>query len=269
VKIFNGKEHSKVLDEKIIKHLDTHKANTLGVIMIGDNPTSQKYVELKQKLGTKLGINVEVFKLDVHLSDNKLFETVKEIVNRKDIESVIIQLPLPRQSLQKLTDLIPTNKDVDTLSEAAFNKMISSGFSYGSPIIRACEYFLDTNSINLQGKNVLIIGKGKLVGYPLCLFAESLGANVVVVKGYNDYTANNKVDADLVICACGVPALVRGQDLQDGTCVIDFGSTVVDGRTTGDFDNASETSHLGVVSQSPGGMGPLVLRYLFMNHLKI
>jgi methylenetetrahydrofolate dehydrogenase (NADP+)/methenyltetrahydrofolate cyclohydrolase len=89
------------------------------------------------------------------------------------------------------------------------------------------------------------------------------------VRVLDDYSTGNKLDCDLLIVGVGAPNLVNGQDIKEGCSVVDFGSTIVDRKTLGSLNYDSELGHLGLISPSPGGMGPLVIRFLIMNFLRI
>jgi len=173
------------------------------------------------------------------------------------ISGFIIQLPLPLGKYDFLIKLIPSEKDIDNLTNS---------LTFDSPVVRALGYFLDWGKISLKNNEVCVIGDGNLVGKPLAKYCEKKGAGVTV---NTNYKTGDKITADLIIVGVGIPGLVKGEDVKQGANVVDFGSAVVEGRVMGDFDVASHLSHLGIISPSPGGLGPLVVRYLIMNFLGI
>jgi methylenetetrahydrofolate dehydrogenase (NADP+)/methenyltetrahydrofolate cyclohydrolase len=271
--LFNGREEALKLEEKIKEKLAQNpvlkgSGNCLCIIMIGGNPSSKKYVDLKKRLCSRLGISVLVEVINESLSDKEIASKVQSLCN----EGVIIQLPLPRPSLNFILGLIPEEKDVDQISPKSVKRFYTNCFSEINktsnipPVIRAFKYFLDYARINTRNVETTIIGKGFLVGEPLGHFLLQQGAKVQFIL---DYKANQPLNCQLLVLSAGSPELVKGEYISKNCNVVDFSSSVVDNKTIGDLDLKSAIGHLGVVSPSPGGMGPLVTRFLVMNFLGI
>ena len=272
MEFFDGNLHAKKLEEKISQHLTSREnvSDELAIILIGDNLSSEKYVSLKQKVAARLGIKVNVYRFDPSkMQSLEMLVKGSDIIYSPKVKSVIVQLPLPTPRLYSLLTKIPYEKDVDMLSEGFKKKFYSGDLSRLSPVVRAVEYFINSNKVQIEGKNVFIIGGGELVGKPLAFYLKKKGANVKVIDIPDSYKTGDYLDADLIVSSTGVPNLVRGENISEGCNVIDFCSFVVDGKVVGDLDLNSELDHLGVISPSPGGMGPLVVRFLLMNHLGI
>ncbi len=254
--LFPTQKYKDLLDLSMSKFLENSKnIGILGIIQIGENQVSDKYISLKQSLCFKLGIDCHIFRISSALADVEIISECKKIMGDTKITGLIIQMPLPRQSLYSLIDLIPEEKDIDALNKKT-NKFIS-------PVIRAFSLF---HSCCDRIKSATVIGDGALVGLPVTNFLKD---NNVVVNTVNNYSSGTFIHTDLVVCAAGIPSLIKGDMLSENTCVVDFGSSVVNGKTVGDFDLTSKTAHLGLVATSPGGMGPLVVRFLVMNFLGI
>lgn len=268
MELFNGNEHAKGLDAKIKAYLASNKVDgKLAIIQIGDNPASEKYVSIKEKIAKKLGIDIVIHKFDMkEMKSLEILVKGSDIIYSPSVKSVIVQLPLPARRLYSLLTKIPYEKDVDMLSEGAKRKYYGGDISRPPPTARACEYFLDSNNIKIESKNVVLIGMGDLVGKPLQFFLRKLGANV---SHSDDYRTGGRINSDLIVVSVGVPGLLNGDDISDGCHVIDFSSNMVGGKTMGDLNLDSKLDHLGIISPSPGGMGPLVVRFLLMNHLGI
>ncbi len=273
MQFFDGNLHAKKLEEKIKAELSKRsKVNDkvegeLAIILIGDNPSSEKYVSLKQKVAKRLGIKAHVYRLDSSKMQNlEILVKGSDITYSPSVTGVIVQLPLPSPRLYSLLTKIPYEKDVDMLSEGFKKKFYSGDSSRYSPVVRAVEYFLDSNKLKIEDKDVLVVGAGELVGKPVAFYLEKRGAKVQITENYK---AGEEIKASLIVLSTGIPNLVRGENISDGCHVIDFGSSVTNGKVMGDLDLNSNLDHLGVISASPGGMGPLVVRYLFMNFLGI
>ena len=265
--MFNGRAEAQKLDEIIRKEAAKNPPKKrLHIILVGDNESSKKYVDLKVKLCEKLDISVDSTMLEESLSDEQIFKKTATICEDKSVGGVIIQLPLPRKDLDGILNLIPVEKDVDLISPKSTERFYKNDFSKLSPVIRAFKYYADCFDINLKNIDAVVIGKGFLVGEPLGHYLLQQGAKVQFIL---DYKTNTVLNCQLVVASAGSPGLLKGESLPEGCNVVDFGSAVVDGHTIGDFDLKSTISHLGKISPSPGGMGPLVTRYLIMNFLGI
>jgi methylenetetrahydrofolate dehydrogenase (NADP+)/methenyltetrahydrofolate cyclohydrolase len=270
VKIFDGKKQAQKIEENIIEILDKNQNpevldKILAIIMIGKDPSSEKFVKIKSDLCEKLGIKYEIYNIDENLSDEEIFTRVENIFGGEKVGGGIIQLPLPRQSLNRVLDLIPLDKDVDLISTAAKERFYSGDFSILSPVVLAFERFINENNIELKNTKAIVVGGGELVGKPISFYLKKKGTSVEVLSNYG---GNAFLDCEVLVLAAGEPDLVKGENISPGCHVVDFGSSVVDGKCVGDLNMKSNLEHLGHISKSPGGMGPLVVRYLLLNYIE-
>jgi methylenetetrahydrofolate dehydrogenase (NADP+)/methenyltetrahydrofolate cyclohydrolase len=270
--IFDGKLHAAILDEKIVNSSSVYKQKILAIVQVGDNPSSEKYIKVKQTACEKLGVTSRVYRILPKRGSgyNELVDLLKTLGKEDSVSSIIVQLPLPDSSMYSSLDLLPLEKDIDFLSPAKKSTPFDDaldGFATKSPVIRALEYYLGSNGINTDTTNrVGIIGQGDLVGKPCHDYLTYRKFNTTIIE---NYTVGDQLNFDLLILSTGVPKLINPNDIQTGCHVVDFGSAVVNEKTVGDLNTDYDCSHLGIVSKSPGGMGPLVVRFLLMNHLHI
>lgn len=270
--IFDGKYHSSLLDEKILSSGSIYKQRILAIIQVGQNPSSEKYISVKQEACEKLEVASKLYRILPKRGSgyNELVDLLKTLGNEDSVSSIIVQLPLPDSSMYSSLDLLPLAKDIDFLSSKKKALVFSDSvgaFETKSPVIRALEYYLGSNNITSENTpSVGIIGQGDLVGKPSFDFLTFRKFDVQVVEHYAE---GDKLNFDLLISSTGVPKLINPKDIKSGCHVVDFGSAVLNGKTVGDLNTDLDLSHLGVVSKSPGGMGPLVVRFLIMNHLRI
>jgi methylenetetrahydrofolate dehydrogenase (NADP+)/methenyltetrahydrofolate cyclohydrolase len=266
VALFGGKLHADKLEEKIKAFIDNAASPVLKkellIIQIGQNEASSKYVSIKRELCSKLGINCRYALINDLKSDDEIASFVNTLVTDPTVGGVIIQLPLPREGLQKVLDLIPNNKDVDLLSSSGKR---GKGRVL-SPVVRAVKTFVDEIYKGKNPNKVSVVGNGFLVGGPVSRYFREKGANVEVIESYNE---GDVIDADLVVLCAGKANLVDGSCISEGANIIDFGTSYIDGKVVGDLNMNSKIDHLGVISPSKGGMGPLVVRFLIMNFLGI
>ncbi|OGC38407.1 hypothetical protein A3K42_01010 [candidate division WWE3 bacterium RBG_13_37_7] len=265
MRLFNGKLHATKIKNDIKQQLSTLKlSKKLAIVIIGSDPASFKYVQLKERLCQELSIPIEVCRLAGSMADSELYNKVQKVFSDPDVGGGIIQLPLPRETLCDVLDTLPESKDIDLLSKPGLDKFYAGDLGRLSPVVRAFSYFLAENNFDLFGKRVTVIGYGELVGKPLEFFCKNLGAVTQIV---NDYHTSTQIDTDFLILSSGVSNLVKGENISRGCSVVDFGYSVVNGKTVGDLDMKSRLDHLDAISPSPGGMGPLVVCFFVKNFL--
>ncbi len=275
--LFDGKLHAQKLEQDIQTYLATRGGAfgakpKLAIIQIGKNDSSEKYINLKTALCQRLGLEVVYTPIEEHLSYDETAQIVQRVFSDTNVGGGIIQLPLPRPEFNSLLSLIPADKDVDFLSPASQVAFYENTFldtpslAKLPPVVRAFKYFLETNDINLNNMDVAVIGQGFLVGKPIAHYAKILGAGMTII---DNYKPNVPLNYQLLVLSAGSPNLVKCRDVKPGCHVVDFGSSVVEGKTVGDLQLEAGCDHLGFVSPSPGGMGPLVVRFLVKNLLGI
>ncbi len=281
---FKGADHFEYFDEIIRKRIKTlHKVGDLLLILVGENPASLKYVGVKIKLCEAFNIPVKFIKIDENQPDEKIIGQIASLFEDPKVAGGIVQIPLPRESLNKIFDIIPSEKDVDLISSTNIALFAGNDFSRLTPVLRATAYFmlycvtpsspmlspskcLPLLQRQLVNKSVSIIGRGFLVGAPIAHLLTTLNISLYMPQRYH---TGDKIYSEFAILGAGKPNLVNGEDIQTKCNVLDFGTTVVDGKIVGDLNKNSVCDQLGFVSFSPGGIGPLVVRFLLMNHLGI
>jgi methylenetetrahydrofolate dehydrogenase (NADP+)/methenyltetrahydrofolate cyclohydrolase len=225
-------------------------------VQVKDDPVINTYVRLKQAYGADIGIEVDVHRID----QSKAEETVQQLNNDSSVHGIIIQLPLVDTSeTDKLCDLVSANKDVDALGKNAT-------FEPATPM--AIMWLLAGYNIELQGKKILLVGKGKLVGAPLLKILESAGHDVSVATRETQSLSALTIEADIIITAAGSPAILFPDMIKEGAVVVDAGVASEDGKTVGDLDqDVYERDDL-TLTPVKGGVGPLTVCALFENVLR-
>ncbi len=269
MQLFDGKYHASLLDQKISRHIQSSQQpiKELAIIQIGEDASSKKYVNLKKAFCDKIGVPCEVYDFAHALTDAEISEQVKKICDSEGVGGVIIQIPLPRSSLFDVLDDIPVEKDLDVLSSKSKLLFANNRSQHLPPVVRAVKYFIKAVKIN-DISEIIIVGNGFLVGKPLYTYFTNLHLNAKVIDE-GELQQLLPLKSELAILATGTPNLINGENIDSGTNVIDFGSSVVNGKIVGDLNMTSKLEHLATISTSPRGMGPLVVRFLIMNHLKI
>jgi len=260
---------NKILDEikEEVKKLPASPASRQGgpaggppiklvVVLVGKDPASIGFIKQKQKAAWRIGAGFKLYKFNENISEQKLIKEIEKITKIKDNTGIVIQLPLPKHILQqKVLDIIPVEKDIDALS-------VDNSF-VESPTVSGIMRILKEYSIKIKGKNVVIIGRGKLVGEPLAKIIKKAGADLMT---YDIQTKNLKphtLKADILISATGCPHLVKENMVKRGTIVIDAGYPIGDV----DFENVKKKAKY--ITPVPGGVGPMTVAMLMNNLIKL
>ncbi len=234
----------------------------LGIIQVGDNNESNKYIKNKINKANEIGIISNNIKLSPKISENELIQKVKEIQNEYD--GIIVQLPLPDHiNSQKVLDAINLDKDVDGLSTNNMNNFYSNKKPYYCPATaRAIHLLLTHYDIDLN-KKIMVIGESNLVGKPikkiLAKYANYIESRnkKTGIKGSNDF--------DILIVAAGSPNLIKEKDVKENSVIIDVGINIINNKIVGDVDFESVKNKVKAISPVPGGIGPLTVICLLKN----
>lgn len=260
MKMLNGTELAEFIKERHAKQVRSLKSRgvkpKLAIVQAKNDPVINTYVRLKQQYGADIGIDVEVHRV----TQEQIPELLNMLSNDNGIYGIIIQLPLPnRDETDELVNMVSPEKDVDALGK-------NSRFDPATPM--AILWLLSGYNIDLQGKKILLIGRGKLVGAPLEIMLKNSGLNVEVVERETDNLKGKTSDADIIITATGQPAVLRREMLKRGAVVVDAGVASEDGKTVGDLDQGVYDRDDLILTPQKGGVGPLTVCALFENVIR-
>lgn len=270
-KILNGKK----LSEKILANLkrEIRKSNLelkLAVILIGENLTSQIFINQKKKACGKVGINFQLFKFPANIKSSALKKKIKKIIKEPVNSGIIIQLPLPKKFFpEEFLNLIPKEKDIDVLSEKSLGEFYQGTLPILPPTVSGILNLFKNYKVNPKGKNIVIIGAGRLVGFPLATqLLKEKAALSVLNKFTKDVTSFIK-KADILISGVGKPNLISGRMVKKGVIIIDAGTSYKRGRLVGDVNFKSVSKKASYITPVPGGVGPLTVACLIENLVKL
>ena len=271
MKLLKGTELSKKFLVHLKKKLGKSKLKLrLAVIQIGRNYISEVFIGQKKKVAEKIGIGFKLYQFDKKIEKDRLKKKIKEIIKDPLNSGIIIQLPLPKQFLaDDFLNLIPEEKDVDVLSEKSLGKFYQGKLKILPPIVKGILSLLKNYKIKLKGKNVVIIGTGRLIGLPLNLQLLKEKATLLVL---NEFTKNisfftNK--ADILISGVGKPNLIKSNMIKKGAVVIDAGISQRNGKVIGDVDFKEVSKKASYITPVPGGVGPMTVVSLLENLVEL
>ncbi len=264
--IIDGRAIAADIKEKIGSAIRSRGvAPTLGIVIVGDDAVIESFVRIKKKFGESLGITILEFRFPVTVSGEELLREVKLLGSRTDLDGLIVQLPLPSTvDTNEILSAVPTAKDIDMLAQSSVLAFARGEAKILPPVAGAIQEILERQQINIEGKEVLVLGHGRLVGKPVTLLLQHNHAHVTVVDKPIADLATHVREADIVITGVGTPMLITPEMVGPHTVLIDAGTSEAGGRIVGDADPmCAEIAAL--FTPVPGGVGPIAVAMLFKN----
>ena len=269
----------KALSEKVLKEIEKEHSELekkvgrkagLAVIIVGENPASQIYVRNKIRACEKVGFHSETIRLDENITEENLLLEIEKLNNNSNIDGILVQLPIPKHiDGLKIINAISAEKDVDGFHTTNIGKMMigdETGFLPCTPA--GVVHMFEEYNINLEGKDVLVIGQSNIVGKPMTLLLIKKRATVQVCNSKTKNLSEKLQKADVVVVAAGSPKLVKASDVKEDVVVIDVGINRVDGKLCGDVDFEEVSKKASFITPVPGGVGPMTIAMLIKNTFK-
>ncbi|MFP6245435.1 bifunctional methylenetetrahydrofolate dehydrogenase/methenyltetrahydrofolate cyclohydrolase FolD [Helicobacter pylori] len=247
----------------------THKRPKLAVILVGKDPASITYVNMKIKACERVGMDFDLKTLQENITEAKLLSLIKDYNTDQNISGVLVQLPLPRHIDSKMIlEAIDPSKDVDGFHPLNIGKLCTQKESFLPATPMGVMRLLKHYHIEIKGKDVAIIGASNIIGKPLSMLMLNAGASVsvchILTKDISFYTQN----ADIVCVGVGKPDLIKASMLKKGAVVVDIGiNHLNDGRIVGDVDFNNVQKVAGFITPVPKGVGPMTIVSLLENTL--
>ena len=269
-KIIDGNKIAKSILEDIKHKVKNMKQKPgLALVMVGNNPASEVYVNFKEKDSKEAGFYCERYNLDEKTSEMDLINLLNQLNNNSKIHGVLVQLPLPKQIDEKLiTDSILPKKDVDGFTTVNLGSLMSEKTILAPATAVAVIHLIESTGIKIEGKNAVVVGRSNIVGKPVALMLLEKNATVTVchskTKNMQEYTKK----ADILVVAVGKPNLIKKEMVKEGAVVIDVGINRMGNKLIGDVDFENVKEVAGFITPVPGGVGPMTRAMLMQNTLK-
>lgn len=267
-KVIDGKKISLEIKEELKKKVEKLvKKPKLIVISVGNNEASKVYVAQKEKCANYIGIEY----LHIHyneISDDDLIKKINEINHDKDINGVIVQLPLPKgMDENKIVNSITPLKDVDGLTFINAGKLLNNEQALVSCTPKGIMELLKREKVAIEGKNAVVIGRSILVGKPMANLLINANATVTICHSKTKDLEKISRKADILIVAIGKREFIKKEMVKRGSVVIDVGINRVDGKLYGDVDYLNVINKVRKITPVPGGVGPMTVVMLMENVL--
>jgi methylenetetrahydrofolate dehydrogenase (NADP+)/methenyltetrahydrofolate cyclohydrolase len=271
--IIDGKAIANQIQDEIKQKISLIKGRKpcLAVILVGDNPASQIYVNRKAKACESIGMLSIQRKFPADLTQEKLIEEVEALSANSTVDGILIQLPLPPQiNSQSVIYHLAPQKDVDGLHPVNVGKLLigdSDGFAPCTPF--GIKVLLERSGIDVSGKHVVILGRSNLVGKPMAalLMQNAPGANATVTIAHSRSKNLKELckQADIIIAAIGQPKFVTAEMVKERAVVIDVGINKTVDSIVGDVDFEQVKDKCAFITPVPGGVGPMTIAMLLRN----
>ena len=272
--IIDGKKYSEEIKNEIKKEIIELKKKKnvtpcLVVILIGSFEPSKIYVRNKEKVANEVGIKSKILKYPADAQEHEILNKITELNNDKDVHGILVQLPLPKQiNVKNIINSIDPKKDVDGFNPINVGNLASGYKSIVPCTPLGCMILIKKIETKIDGKHAVIIGRSNLNGKPMSQLLLKENCTVTIVHSKTKDIKTECKKADILVAAAGVPNLVRGSWIKDGSIVIDVGINKINGKLVGDvhFDEVKEK--VKAITPVPGGVGPMTIACLLKNTLE-
>ncbi|MFH0868279.1 MAG: bifunctional 5,10-methylenetetrahydrofolate dehydrogenase/5,10-methenyltetrahydrofolate cyclohydrolase [Candidatus Woesearchaeota archaeon] len=268
-KILDGRK----LSEQIIKEVKAKVKKLklkpgLAAILVGNNPASELYVNMKKKSCNDCGFHFELYKFKENSLDTEVIDAIISLNKNENIHGIMVQLPLPKHMDKTLVlQAIDPLKDVDGCNSVNLGDIMIKDEKLLPATPKGVITLLDYYKIPVKGKEVVIVGHSAVVGKPLAMMFLNRDATVTVCHEFTKDLKSHTSKADILISATGVPNLIKKNMVKKNAVVIDVGISKVKDKIAGDVDFNEVKKIASYITPVPGGVGPMTIASLLENVL--
>jgi len=239
---------------------------SIAVIQVGDNEASNTYVKNKEKACNDVGIYFRHYKFEDGESELSIINKIKELNNDEYVNGIIIQLPLPDGYNEKrLINTIINSKDVDGLTDINTGRLVNGRKTLVPCTAAGVIELLKRSNVEITGKRVVLVGRGKLTCKPLIQLFLNEDATVTVCHSKTEDLASITKNADILVSAVGINNIITEDMVKAGAVVIDVGINFETGKISGDVDFDKVSKKASLITKTPGGVGPMTVTMLLKN----
>ncbi|MDX6622460.1 MAG: methylenetetrahydrofolate dehydrogenase / methenyltetrahydrofolate cyclohydrolase [Solirubrobacterales bacterium] len=248
---------------------ESGRTPTLATVIVGEDPASEVYVNMKHKACGEAGIGSVHHGLEAATSEEELLELVRALGADDAVDGILVQLPVPAHiDSDAVVAAIDPGKDVDGLTPTNAGLL-----AHGTPDLVPCTpagvmELLAHEGVELEGAEAVVVGRSKLVGVPVARLLLSANATVTICHSRTRDLDATCARADVLVAAVGVPRLLGAGAVKPGAVVIDVGVNRLEEGLVGDVDYEAAREVAGAITPVPGGVGPMTIAMLLVNTLR-
>lgn len=268
-KIAAAKVRAEIAAEIKTRTLQGKRQPGLAVILVGDDPASEIYVNNKRRACEEVGIKSVYHHLPVTITENDLTTLIQQLNEDATVDGILLQLPLPKHiDEEKVLELINPRKDID-----GFHPYNLGRLAQRRPLLRPCTplgimALLDNIQQVYKNRHAVIIGASNIVGRPMALELLLAGSTITICHRFTENLADYVQQADILVSAVGRPGIIKGDWIKPNATVIDVGiNRLPDGRIVGDVEFDTASKRAAWITPVPGGVGPMTVAMLLKNTL--
>ncbi|MDD6225768.1 MAG: bifunctional methylenetetrahydrofolate dehydrogenase/methenyltetrahydrofolate cyclohydrolase FolD [bacterium] len=274
MQIIDGKKVSDEVKAQVAKETELLKSKGivpgLAVVIVGDDPASRVYVNNKKKACELVGFKSEEYALPAQTTQQELLDLVETLNDKKDINGILVQLPLPEHLDEKqIIEAINPIKDVDAFNAVNVGKIMIGDYDFLPCTPAGVMEMLSYYNIPVSGKNCVVIGRSNIVGKPMAMLLLHQNGTVTICHSKTRNLNEICAGADILVAAVGIPKFVKADMVKEGAVVIDVGmDRDENGKLCGDVDFDDVKEKTSYITPVPGGVGPMTIATLMKNTLK-
>lgn len=272
--IIDGKEAAKQIRRQVKAETEQLVAEKgvrpgLAVILVGEDPASQAYVNNKEKDCERVGFYSEFYRLPADTRTPELLALIRKLNDNPKIHGILVQHPLPAHLDESMAfEAISPKKDVDGFNLINVGLLTTGGKCLAPGTPKAIIWLLKNAGVQISGKHAVVVGRSNIVGKPMVSLLLRENATVTVCHSKTANLAEITRQADILVAAIGKPEFVKGSMIKPGAAVIDVGINGIGDSMVGDVEFSSAVEVAGHITPVPGGVGPMTRAMMLMNTLE-
>lgn len=238
----------------------------LATILVGDDPSSATYVQMKVNACGRVGMGSRFISLPASTTTDELLEKIDQLNNDTEVCGILLQHPVPEQIDERACfDAIAIEKDVDGVTTQGFGLMAMGEPAFGSATPAGIMTLLKHYDIALSGKHAVVLGRSPILGKPMAAMLLNANATVTICHSRTENLAALVAQADIVVGAVGQPELIKADWIKDGAVVVDAGYHA---GGVGDIEKTGLQARVAALTPVPGGVGPMTINALISHTLE-
>lgn len=268
--IIDGKAVSQKVKDEIRAEIERDNLSIgLAVVIVGNNQASRVYVNNKKKACEVCGIKSYEYALPEETTEEQLLELVDTLNEDKNINGILVQLPLPKQiNEEKIIERISPIKDVDAFHATNVGKIMIGNYAFLPCTPAGVMELIHSTGTEISGKECVVIGRSNIVGKPMAMLLLHENATVTICHSRTKDLAEVCRRADILVSAVGKADFVTADMVKDGAVVIDVGmNRNAEGKLCGDVKYDEVEPKASYITPVPGGVGPMTIAMLMKNTL--
>ncbi|MGL5416945.1 MAG: bifunctional 5,10-methylenetetrahydrofolate dehydrogenase/5,10-methenyltetrahydrofolate cyclohydrolase [Clostridium sp.] len=249
-----------------LRKKENKKIPKIASILVGDDMGSKYYQNSQEKVATSLGVEFQKIQMSKETEEKDIIKAIELLNNDKSISGIVLLLPLPEGiNEEKVINAISPKKDIDCLTYESVGRLYLGEETFIPCTPLSIITLLEKYNINLEGKEVVVVGRSNIVGKPVIQLLLNKNATVTICHSKTKKLKDVCKRADILIVAIGKPKFITSEYVRKDTIIIDVGTSSLNGKITGDVDFCNVKENAKLITPVPGGVGALTTALLIKN----